>query len=63
MGEGNDEEIIMQLDAIPPPTCICVLTINSYSGDTFANVNRAFVKVSNAVSKTILHVLCHMCHI
>ncbi len=39
----------MQLDAIPPHTCIAVLSIHSYAGDTFENVSRSFVRIMNAV--------------
>lgn len=44
-GEGDDEQIKVDLLAIPPQVTTLVFTINSFSGQKFTNIRRAFCRL------------------
>jgi stress response protein SCP2 len=53
-GEGDDEQIIVKLDQLPPTVEALVFTINSFSGQKFTQVSRAFCRLVEARSNTEL---------
>ena len=44
-GEGDDEQIRVRLSAVPPHVTALVFTINSYGGQRFTDVSRAFCRL------------------
>ncbi|PJI95104.1 TerD family protein [Luteimicrobium subarcticum] len=44
-GDGDDESIVVDLTAVHPAVEHIVFTVNSYSGQTFAEVDNAYVRV------------------
>jgi stress response protein SCP2 len=44
-GEGDDEQIYVDLERIPPQVWSLVFTITSYRGDRFTNVRNAFCRL------------------
>jgi tellurium resistance protein TerZ len=44
-GEGDDETIQIGLDGLPPAIDAVYLVVNSYSGETFSEIDNAFVRV------------------
>ncbi len=46
-GEGDDEQIIVNLNAVPPQVNYLVFTINSYTGQSFAEIENAFCRIVN----------------
>ena len=44
-GEGDDETIQIVLDGLPPAIDAVYLVVNSYSGETFSEIDNAFVRV------------------
>lgn len=51
-GEGDDEQIVIDLSRIPANVASVVLTINSYSGDKFSQVKNVFARVLDASSSS-----------
>lgn len=46
-GEGDDEQIIVNLNAVPPQVKYLVFTINSFSGQSFKEIENAFCRLVN----------------
>lgn len=44
-GAGDDESIIVHLDRVPPDVTQIVFTINSFTGQSFAQIQNAFCRV------------------
>ncbi|NUP30845.1 MAG: TerD family protein, partial [Streptomycetaceae bacterium] len=44
-GEGDDEVIKVHLDRLPPQVSALVFTVNSFSGQKFTSVSRAFCRL------------------
>ncbi|MYS82303.1 TerD family protein [Embleya scabrispora] len=44
-GEGDDESIVVRLDALPPHVTGLVFTVNSFLGQKFTEVSRAFCRL------------------
>ncbi|MDR2528830.1 MAG: TerD family protein [Synergistaceae bacterium] len=44
-GEGDDEQIIVQLDKVPSDVSTLVFTVNSFQGQTFNKVANAFCRI------------------
>ncbi|MDR0621787.1 MAG: TerD family protein [Deltaproteobacteria bacterium] len=44
-GEGDDEQIIVQLDKVPANVVSLVFTVNSYSGQTFNELENAYCRL------------------
>jgi stress response protein SCP2 len=49
-GEGDDEQIYVDLDRLPQEVASVVFTITSYGGQRFTEVARAFCRLVDAVS-------------
>lgn len=47
-GEGDDEQIIVELDRVPASVKALVFTVNSYTGQTFDSVDNAFCRLVDA---------------
>lgn len=47
-GEGDDEQIIVDLSAIPATVKSLVFTVNNYTGQDFSRVENAFCRIVNA---------------
>ncbi len=44
-GEGDDEQIIVNLNAVPANVKSLVFTVNSFTGQDFSQVNNAFCRI------------------
>lgn len=53
-GDGDDEQIIIKLGSIPPQVASLVFTINSFGGQKFTAVARAFCRLVDGRSKNEL---------
>jgi tellurium resistance protein TerZ len=49
-GEGDDEQIIVLLSRVPGNVKSLVFTVNSFTGQTFAQVENAYCRVVNAAN-------------
>jgi tellurium resistance protein TerZ len=49
-GEGDDEQIIVDLSRVPANVKSLVFTVNSFTGQTFAQVENAYCRVVNAAN-------------
>lgn len=49
-GDGDDEQIVVNLDQVPANVQNIVLTINSYSGHKFSQVMNVFARVVDATT-------------
>ena len=47
-GEGDDEQIVVDLSRIPATVKSLVFTVNSFTGQSFAQVENAFCRIINA---------------
>ncbi len=47
-GDGDDEQIIVDLTRVPPNVKSLVFTVNSFTGQSFAQVQNAFCRIINA---------------
>jgi tellurium resistance protein TerZ len=47
-GEGDDEQIVVDLSKVPPKVKYLVFTVNSYSGQTFDELENAFCRLVDA---------------
>lgn len=47
-GEGDDEQIKVELDKVPASVKALVFTVNSYTGQTFDSVDNAFCRLVDA---------------
>lgn len=50
-GEGDDESIVVDLDVLPESVKHIVFTVNSFSGQGFSEVARAYVRVIDTDSR------------
>jgi tellurium resistance protein TerZ len=46
-GEGDDEQIIVDLSRVPPNVKSLVFTVNSFTGQNFSQVENAFCRIVN----------------
>jgi tellurium resistance protein TerZ len=46
-GEGDDEQIVVDLPQVPPQVKSLVFTVNSFTGQSFAQVQNAFCRIVN----------------
>ncbi|MFE5330654.1 TerD family protein [Embleya sp. NPDC056575] len=53
-GEGDDESIVVRLDALPPHVTGLVFTVNSFLGQKFTEVSRAFCRLVDDTTDTEL---------
>jgi stress response protein SCP2 len=53
-GEGDDEQIRVDLAALPPEVSSVVFTINSFKGQKFTEIARAFCRLVDDVTGTEL---------
>jgi tellurium resistance protein TerZ len=44
-GDGDDEQIIVELDKVPANIAALVFTVNSFSGQNFGSVANAFCRI------------------
>ena len=51
-GEGDDEQIIVQLDKVPADVAVLVFTVNSFRGQTFKNVANAYCRIIDNATQT-----------
>lgn len=55
-GDGDDESIVVRLDAIPPNVAGLVFTVNSFLGQKFTEVSRAFCRlVDDTTDAELVH--------
>ncbi|MDR1874787.1 MAG: TerD family protein [Synergistaceae bacterium] len=50
-GEGDDEQIIVDLSLVPANISALVFTVNSFTGQNFKNVGNAFCRIVDASNK------------
>jgi tellurium resistance protein TerZ len=50
-GEGDDEQIIVDLSRVPPNVKSLVFTVNSFTGQNFSQVQNAFCRIINAANQ------------
>ncbi len=51
-GDGDDEQIIVDLDKVPANVKSLVFTVNSFTGQTFDSVENAYCRLVDSSSKT-----------
>lgn len=49
-GDGDDEQIIVDLAALPPSVSSLVFTVNSFQGDTFDRIENAYCRLVDATT-------------
>ena len=47
-GDGDDEQIIVDLSRVPPNVKSLVFTVNSFTGQSFEKIENAFCRIINA---------------
>ena len=47
-GEGDDEQIVVELNRVPESVRSLVFTVNSFTGQTFSTVENAYCRLLNA---------------
>jgi tellurium resistance protein TerZ len=50
-GEGDDEQIIVDLSKVPPYVKSLVFTVNSFTGQNFSQVENAYCRIVNAADQ------------
>jgi tellurium resistance protein TerZ len=50
-GDGDDESILVDLESVHPEIEHIVFTVNSYSGESFAEIDNAYVRVVDTYAK------------
>jgi tellurium resistance protein TerZ len=50
-GEGDDEQIIVDLARVPPNVKSLVFTVNSFTGQNFSQVQNAYCRIVNAANQ------------
>lgn len=50
-GEGDDEQIIVDLDKVPANVKALVFTVNSYTGQTFESVENAYCRMVDSATR------------
>lgn len=51
-GDGDDEQIIVNLSRVPAKVSSMVFTVNSYAGQTFNEVANAYCRIINAANSS-----------
>lgn len=51
-GDGDDEQVIVDLSRVPAQVTSLVFTVNSYQGQTFDEVANAYCRIINAANNT-----------
>lgn len=51
-GDGDDESIIVELTAVDPRAQTLVFVVNSYSGESFSQIENAFCRIVDATNGT-----------
>ncbi|AXI79955.1 hypothetical protein C7M71_023690 [Peterkaempfera bronchialis] len=49
-GDGDDEQITVHLDGLPPQVCGLVFTVNSFSGQKFSEIAKAYCRLVDATT-------------
>ncbi len=49
-GEGDDEQIIVELDKVPVGVVNLMFVVNSFTGETFAEIENAFCRMVDAAT-------------
>jgi tellurium resistance protein TerZ len=50
-GEGDDEQIVVDLSRVPPNVKSLVFTVNSFTGQNFSQVQNAYCRIVNAANQ------------
>ena len=50
-GEGDDEQIVVDLSHVPPQVRALVFTVNSFTGQNFSQVENAYCRIVNAANQ------------
>lgn len=50
-GDGDDEQITVDLNAVPASVKALIFTVNSFTGQTFATVENAYCRLINAANQ------------
>jgi len=50
-GDGDDEQIIVDLSRVPPQVKSLVFTVNSFTGQNFSQVENAYCRIVNAADQ------------
>ena len=50
-GDGDDEQITVDLSRVPPNVKSLVFTVNSFTGQSFAQVENAYCRILNAANQ------------
>ncbi|MDB5962996.1 MAG: Tellurium resistance protein terZ [Massilia sp.] len=50
-GDGDDEQIIVDLSRVPPHVKSLVFTVNSFTGQNFSQVENAYCRIVNAADQ------------
>jgi tellurium resistance protein TerZ len=50
-GDGDDEQIIVDLSRVPPNVKSLVFTVNSFTGQNFSQVQNAYCRIINAANQ------------
>jgi tellurium resistance protein TerZ len=50
-GDGDDEQIIVDLSRVPPNVKSLVFTVNSFTGQNFSQVQNAYCRIINATNQ------------
>jgi tellurium resistance protein TerZ len=50
-GDGDDEQIIVDLERVPPNVKSLVFTVNSFTGQNFSQVQNAYCRIVNAANQ------------
>ncbi len=50
-GDGDDESIVVDLTAVNPQVTTLVFVVNSYSGETFSQIENAFCRLIDATNE------------
>lgn len=51
-GEGDDEQIVVDLSRVPENVTALVFTVNSFTGQTFDSVENAYCRLINAANQS-----------
>ncbi|HEX8623349.1 MAG TPA: TerD family protein, partial [Allosphingosinicella sp.] len=49
-GDGDDEQIIVDLSAVPGQVTALIFTVNSFTGDTYDKIENAFCRLVDATN-------------
>lgn len=49
-GDGDDEQIVVQLSSVPPTVKSLVFVVNSFTGQNFSQIENAFCRLVNAAN-------------